>query len=132
MLLYTILANVIIILLFPVCRLITEKPLNAHLSIYLSSPVRFQLDLIYSKYDLHASTNMPSSREVFSLLAVSILAPGYAVGLAIAAWVAASFWFFAAILGNPDGKDDRNDGQAAVLGVRVWWERWLMKGLSSA
>lgn len=71
-------------------------------------------------------------RSKVTLVVLSVLAPGYALGLALAAWVAAGFWFFAAILGNPDGKDDRNDGQDSVLGVRVWWERWLMKSLNSA
>ena len=31
------------------------------------------------------------------------------------------------ILGNPDGTERRDDGRAAVLGVRNWWRIWLRK-----
>ncbi len=51
------------------------------------------------------------------------------MAIAVAAWVAAVFWTYTAILGNPDGKEDRDDGREAVLAVRGWWERWLLQGL---
>ena len=63
------------------------------------------------------------------LVFINILGPVIALGVSMAAWVAASFWFFAGILGNPDGKDDKNDGRAAVMGVRRFWEAWLIRGL---
>lgn len=61
------------------------------------------------------------------LFLVNILSPIYAVGIGLSAWVAALFWFYAAILGDPDGeyRDGRDDGRAAVLGVRRCWEGWL-------
>lgn len=48
----------------------------------------------------------------------------------ISAWTAGGFWFFSTILGDPTGKDSRNDGRESVLGVRAWWERWLLKGFN--
>ena len=45
----------------------------------------------------------------------------------MAAWVAAFFWLYAAILGEPNergGKD--KEGKAAIMGVRKWWEKWLL------
>ncbi|OJD18340.1 hypothetical protein AJ78_01653 [Emergomyces pasteurianus Ep9510] len=45
--------------------------------------------------------------------------------LLFASWIAASFWVFTMILGNPDGTERRDDGRVAVLGVRNWWWWWL-------
>ena len=47
----------------------------------------------------------------------------------MSAWVAAGFWAFAAIMGDPDGQDGKDDGRAAVLGVRKWWEKWLARAI---
>jgi hypothetical protein len=63
------------------------------------------------------------------LLMVHLLSPFVSVGVAFAAWVAASFWVFATIMGNPDGTERKDDGKAAVLGVRNWWERWLTRAI---
>ncbi|EQL38281.1 hypothetical protein, variant 2 [Blastomyces dermatitidis ATCC 26199] len=59
------------------------------------------------------------------LLLIHLLSPLLIPALLIAAWIAASFWVFAMILGNPDGTEGRDDGRVAVLGVRNWWWRWL-------
>ena len=61
------------------------------------------------------------------LFVVNILSPIYAIGIGLSAWVAALFWFYAAILGDPDGgcRDSSDDGRAAVRGVMRWWEGWL-------
>ena len=63
------------------------------------------------------------------LVLVSILSPLYSMAIALATWVAGVFWFYTAILGNPDGKEDRDDGREAVLAVRGWWEKWLMQSM---
>lgn len=63
------------------------------------------------------------------LILLNLFSPVYAVAVALSAWVAAMFWFYAAILGDPDGRDGKDDGRAAVLGVRGWWERWLQRGM---
>ena len=63
------------------------------------------------------------------LVIVNLFGPIYAVWIAVSAWVAAGFWAFAAIMGDPDGQDGRDDGRAAVMGVRAWWERWLERAI---
>lgn len=60
---------------------------------------------------------------------VSMLSPLYAMAIAVATCVAGVFWFYTAILGNPDGREDRDDGREAVLAVREWWERWIIQSL---
>ena len=63
------------------------------------------------------------------LVLVSVLSPLYAMAIAVATWVAGAFWFYTVILGNPDGREDRDDGREAVLAVRGYWGKWLIKGL---
>lgn len=63
------------------------------------------------------------------LMLINLLSPIYALGIAISAWVAAAFWCYAAILGDPDGRDSKNDGVVAVMGVRRWWEVWLKRSV---
>lgn len=64
-----------------------------------------------------------------SLIMVYLAAPVFSLGVAIAAWVSASFWVFAIIMGNPDGTERRDDGRATVLAVRNWWERYLLSAV---
>ena len=65
----------------------------------------------------------------FCLIMVYLAAPLLSVGVAIAAWVSACFWIFAITIGNPDGTERRDDGRATVLGVRNWWERYLLSAV---
>ena len=65
------------------------------------------------------------------LILLNLLSPVYAVAIALSACVAAMFWFYAAILGDPGGRDGKDDGRAAVMGVRGWWERWLERGIKN-
>ena len=69
---------------------------------------------------------------VMVLVLVALLSLFYSMAIAIATWVAGVFWFYTAILGNPDGREDRDDGREAVLAVRGWWERWLIQSLEPA
>ncbi len=64
-----------------------------------------------------------------ALIMVYLAAPIFSLGVAIAAWVSASFWVFAIIMGNPDGTERRDDGRATVLAVRNWWERYLLSAV---
>lgn len=64
-----------------------------------------------------------------TLITVYLAAPLLSTGVAIAAWVSASFWIFAITMGNPDGTEKRDDGRATVLGVRNWWERYLLSAV---
>lgn len=79
----------------------------------------------------HSSSSSETSPvDQFSaakLIIVLSLAPLLCIGLSLAAWVAAFFWIFAMILGNPDGTERKDDGRAAVLGVNRWWQTWLSK-----
>ena len=67
------------------------------------------------------------------LLLVQLLAPIISIGVALASWIAAFFWFYASILGDPSGggenvrREKRNDGRETVLKVRDWWEGWLLR-----
>jgi hypothetical protein len=63
------------------------------------------------------------------LIMVYFAAPLLSAGVAVAAWVSASFWIFAITMGNPDGTERRDDGRATVLGVRNWWERYLLSAV---
>lgn len=66
------------------------------------------------------------------LVLINLFGPIYAVWVAASALVAAAFWAFATIMGDPDGRDGmrgKDDGRAAVLGVRRWWEGWLERGI---
>ncbi|KAL8703587.1 MAG: hypothetical protein Q9201_003235 [Fulgogasparrea decipioides] len=102
---------------------------------FLAPPIHLQLGLVFSALE-HASDGLEKSEEyirqtsdIFRLVMINILSPIYAAGIAVTAWVAAGFWFTALILGDPDGRDKRDDGRAVVLGVRGLWEKWLKNGL---
>lgn len=74
---------------------------------------------------------LPPPAAIYSLptvILIHLLSPILSLGLLLAAWTAAFFWVFAMMLGNPDGTERRDDGRAAVLGVRNWWRAWLKKG----
>lgn len=77
------------------------------------------------------SSEVITSYSAWMLAMVHLLSPFVSVGVAVAAWVAASFWFYAAIIGDPDGVHGKDDGRAAVRGVQAWWERWLMRASRS-
>lgn len=64
------------------------------------------------------------------LVAVQIVSPFVSIGVALAEWVAALFWLFAIIIGNPDGTERRDDGRAFVLAIRDWWEIFLLRAVS--
>jgi hypothetical protein len=78
------------------------------------------------------------------LWAVLLIAPFISIGVALAAWTAAFFWFYACVIGDPEGADaefhdrrssfelskkESNDGRASVLAVRAWWKSWLTKAI---
>ncbi|MCJ1312313.1 hypothetical protein MMC25_005987 [Agyrium rufum] len=96
----------------------------------------------HRRHHHHHSSSPPRSNHdhpqnpnpnLSSLILINFLSPVFAVALAVAAFVAASFWIFSGIMGDPKGdaadgtKDD--DGKTAVLRVRRWWVTWLGKAL---
>ena len=93
--------------------------------------MNLHLGLIYSDFDDEGASIIS---KPLMLVFVNTIAPLYALGVCMAAWVAAGFWFFAAILGDPNTKnksdrDKDDDGKTTVMSVRRWWERFLIRGL---
>ncbi|KAI4125948.1 MAG: hypothetical protein LQ338_004004 [Usnochroma carphineum] len=133
---YTITTVLLLLLLLPVlCLCKPCKPLKQQFHKYLAPPSHFQLSLVCSPPESDTYRFKPEESHVENkgntllLIAISILSPLYAAGIAVMAWVAAGFWATSIILGNPDGKDGKDDGKAVVLGVRGLWVRWLRRGL---
>jgi len=60
------------------------------------------------------------------LVLVNAISPLLSIGIALLAWVAASFWLFALMMGNPDGTERDDDGRSTVLRLRNWWEKFLL------
>lgn len=132
-LLYTIFALIFTIIIQPLHWISKKKSFSQQLTDFLAPPLRLQLYFIYSSVvsDSYGSYSPPL------LILVNIFSPLVSVGVAISAWIAAIFWCYAAVLGDPDGSDrpgnsygkEYNDGKASVLLVRAWWKRWLTKAL---
>lgn len=121
--LWTMLALFLTLLLSPFRLCSSSRPsFTTQLTAFLARPLNLQLHLIYS-YSASTSYSTPL------LVVVHLFSPIVAMGVAVAAWTAAFFWFFSAILGDPAGQDGHNDGKESILGVRNWWERWLNRAL---
>lgn len=120
--LWTIVALLVSLVLAPLRLCSTRPPLAEQLKNFLAPALNLQLHLVYS----HDSANDYSAPM---LVVIHLFSPLVALGVAIAAWTAAAFWFFSSILGDPGGHDGHNDGKESILGVRNWWERWLSRGL---
>lgn len=108
--------------------------ITAHLKIVCSTELRnFTSPLSPSSSPTTTKKRSSSRRSkptwrlkpVLAILVLA-LAPVVAVPIAVASWVAGTFWVFTAVLGNPDGRGRRDDGRVAVLGVRRAWERWVL------
>ncbi|QDS73629.1 hypothetical protein FKW77_002120 [Venturia effusa] len=124
-LLYTIFALLAILLLQPFRLCAKSTTFGNQVIGFLAPTLRIQLAFIY----------FPDDSEVYNaplLILINLLSPIISFGVAVAAWVAAAFWFFNAIVGDPDGSDKPrgyNDGRASVIGVRKWWGRWLTRAV---
>ncbi|KAK5148765.1 hypothetical protein LTR04_000535 [Oleoguttula sp. CCFEE 6159] len=117
----------VLILLFlsqPLRLCSTRTSFRAQCIAWLAPSLNLQLSLIYS-----TAASSTDSYGVAMLLVIYLLSPIVSLGVAIAAWVAAVFWIFSAIVGDPSGPSSHNDGKETVLGVRAWWERWLTRAL---
>lgn len=112
-------------ILQPVRLCTSGLPFRQSLLNFLGPTLRLQLNFICSVYD-------SETYSIPVLVAVNLLSPILALGVMGSAWIAAAFWFFNAILGDPDGSDKPkgyNDGRASVMAVRRWWETWLRRPL---
>ena len=125
---YALVATTILLFLSPLLLFPNHrKRLAFTFSLLLALPVRLQLRLVFSwtsEEKFH-----PENGKPVRLALIGIFSPIYAAGIAVFAWVTAGFWVTAAVLGDPDGTDNRDDGRAAVLGVRFFWKKWLTWGL---
>ena len=121
---YAIGALFIITILAPLHLCFNVRSYRQQIVRLLSPSLNTQISSIHS-LEVIASYSAPM------LVIVHLLSPFISVGVAVAAWVAASFWFYAAIIGDPDGTHGKDDGRAAVLGVQAWWERWLLRASRS-
>jgi hypothetical protein len=124
-LLYTLLALFATILLQPFRFCTSGSSFRSQIVGFLAPTLRIQLNFICSVY---TSDNYSAPL----LVLVNLLSPLISLGVVGAAWVAAAFWFFNGIVGDPDGSDKPkgyNDGRASVMGVRRWWEKWLRRPL---
>lgn len=63
------------------------------------------------------------------LILIHALAPLLSICMAFFSWIAAVFWIFALMMGNPDGTEKRDDGRATVLMARNKWEKFLLLAL---
>ncbi|KAL8730273.1 MAG: hypothetical protein Q9166_004156 [cf. Caloplaca sp. 2 TL-2023] len=135
--LYTVLTTLFLLLCSPFTFFLhSRKPLTSQFHALLTPPIHYQLRLVCSTYesgfDRVKSDQNPEfgrTRNPLLVILVNVLSPVYAAGIAVTAWVTAGFWFTAIILGDPDGRDKKDDGRTVVLGVRKLWERWLIRGL---
>lgn len=71
------------------------------------------------------------SYTIGGLISVLLLSPFFSIAILLPAWIAAFFWIFSMVMGNPDGTERKDDGRAAVLGVSRWWHLWLGKARKS-
>ena len=101
--LYALIATILGLVLSPLCLCMTANPMKKNFQRFLSPPLSLQLSLIYSDFDDEEITS--SSSRPIMLVLVNVFAPVYVIGICMAAWVAAGFWFFAAILGDPNVKN---------------------------
>jgi hypothetical protein len=120
---YSILVGLVLLLASPLQ--ICNKSFSAGDSIVrlLAPLLRKHLQFLHadSVEDLHDFNFNP-----LMLVLVHAISPLLSIGVAISAWVAASFWLFALMMGNPDGTERGDDGRATVLNLRNWWERFLL------
>lgn len=128
MAIYTLFTATLLLLLSPCFLLLKQRPISTRFYRFLAPPPEYQLGLIFSTYETN-STTYHTGHSLAILVLVNTFAPFCAVAIAASAWVGGVFWFYTAILGNPDGKEERDDGREFVLTVRGWWERWLIQGL---
>ncbi|KAK4991310.1 hypothetical protein LTR50_001895 [Elasticomyces elasticus] len=122
--LWTILALTLTTLTQPLNLCTTRPSFGTRLKTLLAPMLNLQLRAIYSPPPLPPDVP-PPTYHLPTLLLVHLASPLLGLGLALAGWTLAVYWLFAAMVGNPDGLDGRDDGREAVLGVRRWWEGWL-------
>ena len=119
---------VVITLLSQPIRLCAKRPtIGQQLAGLLSPTLNLQLRSIYTPLPPYA--NEDGSYDSLMLLAVHMLSPFLSFVMMFAAWILAVYWLSSACVGDPAGQDKRDDGKETVLGLKKWWEKWLMRGM---
>ena len=109
-------------------RLCARRPtFGQQLAGLLGPTLNLHLRCIYTPLPPYA--NEDASYHTFMLAAVHILSPFLSFVMMFAAWTLAVYWVSSKIVGDPAGQDRRDDGKETVLGLRRWWERWLMRSV---
>lgn len=109
-------------------RLCARRPtFGQQLAGLLGPTLNLQLRCIYTPLPPHA--NEDASYHTLMLVAVHILSPFLSFVVMFAAWTLAVYWISSTVVGDPAGQDKRDDGKETVLGLRRWWERWLMRSI---
>lgn len=120
---YSILIGLIFLVCSPIC--ICNKTFSpGNIIIRSLAPLlKKHLQFIHAESmdELHTLDFSP-----IMLVLVHAVSPLLSIGVAISAWVAACFWLFALMMGNPDGTERSDDGRATVLRLRNWWETFLL------
>ncbi|KAH6618984.1 hypothetical protein C7974DRAFT_441594 [Boeremia exigua] len=131
--LWTLVALLLALALHPLRYCTARAPLRSQLTGLLAPALELQLRRIYSSFaaDTADADDDANAYSVPLLLLINLASPLVALGVAVASWTAAGFWFFSLILGDPGGHDGgrHNDGKDSILGVRGYWERWLVRAL---
>jgi hypothetical protein len=124
---WTLISMVITCLTQPV-RLCARRPnFGQQLSGLLGPALNLHLKAIYTPLPPHA--NDDRSYHAMTLVMVHMLSPFISLGMMFMAWVLAVYWISSAVVGDPAGMDKRDDGRETVLGLRNWWERYLMRSV---
>ncbi|KAK3707997.1 hypothetical protein LTR37_011689 [Vermiconidia calcicola] len=124
---WAMIALVITALAQPI-RLCARRPsFGQQLAGLLGPTLNLQLRCIYTPLPPHADED--GSYHTFMLVLVHILSPFLSFVVMFASWVLAVYWVSSTMVGDPAGQDKRDDGKETVLGLRRWWERWLLRGV---
>jgi len=125
--LWTCVAFVITLLTQPV-RLCAKRPtFGQQLAGLLGPALNLQLRRIYTPLSPHA--NEDGSYHAWTLVAVHAMSPFVSLGMMVVAWVLAAYWASSMVVGDPAGMDKRDDGRETALGLRGWWEAYLMRSV---
>ena len=107
-------------------RICAKRPtFGQQLAGLLGPTLNLQLRSIYTPLPPHA--NEDSSYHTMMLVMIHMLSPFLSFVVMFASWTLAVYWLSSTIVGDPAGQDKRDDGKETVLGLRNWWERWLMR-----
>lgn len=123
---YTLLVVLTLSLAYPIRICKSQATLGDQIIRALAPIFRHHLDQLYAPSVEDAYT---FSFKPLMLVLIQLASPFLSIGVMLSAWVAAAFWLFAIIMGNPDGTEKGDDGRNTVLLVRNWWEQYFLSAI---